>query len=75
MQNYVIFATLVGTATAGCTPGPIACYQDDVNGRVMGNPVKTGSMTQEFCAQLCSDAKKPMAGVEFSTQVTPAIAK
>ena len=60
---------VVPVAEAGCkVTAPIKCYTDPVNARVLGNPVDDGGMTQEYCAQLCSDKKMPLAGVEFSTQ-------
>lgn len=60
---------VVPVADAGCkVTGPIKCYTDPANARVLGNPVDDGGMTQEYCAQLCNDKKMPLAGVEFSTQ-------
>ena len=61
---------VVPVAEAGCkVTGPIKCYTDPLNARVLGNPVDDGGMTQEYCAQLCSDKKMPLAGVEFSTSI------
>lgn len=69
MMRAVAVLTLLGSAEAGCTiTGAPKCYADAVNKRVLGNPVHDGGMTQEYCAQLCSDKKMELAGVEFATQ-------
>ena len=72
-------ATLVAVAAswafsdAGCTVdrASLTCYTDFTQPppgkprvRVLGDPVFSGRITQEYCAQLCSDRKMPLAGVE-----------
>ena len=34
--------------------------------RIMGNPVYTGTLTLEYCAQICHNKKLSLAGVEAS---------
>ena len=55
-------------ASGGCTVSNIECYEDSPDHRVLPTQALDGGMTQEYCAQLCSDKKMAYAGVEFSSQ-------
>jgi hypothetical protein len=61
-----------GTADAGCSPtaAPV-CYADANDNRLLGPKTATSpmmKMTIAVCAQMCTDAKKKMAGVEYGKQ-------
>ena len=64
------FVLLLASADAekGCTVSNIECYTDAVDHRVFNHQALDGGMTPEYCAQLCSDKKYTMAGVEFGSQ-------
>ena len=60
----LVSAVVVGTVYAGCTVDKPKCYVD-VSSRILGDSaVFSGSLTQEYCAQLCANKKMSLAGVE-----------
>ena len=74
----VVLHVLLEGTDAGCTTGSALCYADFVAPcpscpgpyhrlRVLGpqtGPIYTGAVSREYCAQLCSDRKLAMAGLE-----------
>jgi hypothetical protein len=62
----------VGLVAAGCTVGPITCWADgnmsNQGFRILGPPLAAGAVNHENCAQLCSDKKMKLAGVEYGGQ-------
>ena len=75
--HAVLHLLLEGT-DAGCTTGSALCYADFVTPcpscpgpyhrlRVLGpqtGAIYTGAVSREYCAQLCSDRKLALAGLE-----------
>ena len=56
MPHLLVLLAVCSGAWAGCTPGAITCYSDYAEPkliRVMGDPVYTGAVTLEYCAQVC----------------------
>lgn len=66
-----ILLGLVGSASAGCSIGPITCWADgnksDQGFRILGDPLAAGAGL-ENCAQLCSNKKMKLAGLEDGGQ-------
>lgn len=54
---------------AGCTVDKVTCYVDK-NSRILENKDVNGGgpLTQEYCAQLCANKHKTLAGVEYGNQ-------
>jgi hypothetical protein len=67
MTPSKVLLLFAGSAHAGCKVGPVKCYVD-TDKRILGGPTYEGMLTQEYCAQVCSDAKMPLAGVENGEQ-------
>jgi hypothetical protein len=70
MKSF-LFASLLTTALCGCVVSNLTCYADNVSARILPSMVVAAlgaGMTQEYCAQLCADAKMSMAGVEDGAQ-------
>jgi len=67
-----LLAALAGSARALCTPGPVTCWADgnmsDQGFRILGPPLATGPLSHQNCAQLCSNKKMKLAGVEDGGQ-------
>ena len=72
---FILVAGRARYADAGCSVdhASMKCWTDYVQPppgkprvRVLGEPVYSGRLTQEYCAQLCWNRELPLAGVEGS---------
>ena len=67
-----LLALAAGRAEAGCAiTGAAKCYEDANSNRLLGPKGATSPMqpmTREVCAQICSNKKQKMAGVEYGKQ-------
>ena len=66
-----LLALAAGRAEAGCAIGAAKCYEDANSNRLLGPKGATSPMqpmTREVCAQICSNKKQKMAGVEYGKQ-------
>lgn len=80
LQVVLLLVLGLGGANGGCITGPALCYSDYVTPcpscpgpyhrlRVLGpqtGAIYTGAVSREYCAQLCSDRKLALAGLEGS---------
>ena len=70
MRSLALFALLASSegyefkaSPNGCTVSSVKCYVDDAN-RILNEQRTTGPLSQEYCAQFCSNSGYSLAGVE-----------